>query len=70
MDIRIPDYVAAGNRVLSGECIMCQQCVAVCPPNTLRLSLGFDLGGLELLEPRPAARAPAVGPVSPPTAPG
>ena len=70
MDIRIPDYVAAGKRVLSSECIMCQQCVAVCPPNTLRLSLGFDLGGLELLEPRPPARVPVVGPVNPPTAPG
>ncbi len=52
MGIRIPDYVAAGRRVLSSECVMCLQCVAVCPPNTLRLSAGFDLGGVELLEER------------------
>jgi ferredoxin-type protein NapH len=55
MGIRIADYVAAGQRVLSTECIACQQCVAVCPPNTLRLSLGLDLGGLDLLQERAAA---------------
>jgi ferredoxin-type protein NapH len=54
MGIRIADYVASGRRVLSTECIACQQCVAVCPPNTLRLSVGLDLGGLELLQERPA----------------
>jgi ferredoxin-type protein NapH len=60
MGIRIADYVAAGQRVLSTECIACQQCVAVCPPNTLRLSVGFDLGGLDLLQERPASpRTPA-----------
>lgn len=55
MDVRVPEYVAAGRRVLSSECITCLQCVAICPPNTLRLSVGFDLGGLELLEERPHA---------------
>lgn len=52
MDIQIPDYILAGERVLSSECIFCQQCVAACPPNTLNLSLGFDVGGKELLERR------------------
>jgi len=65
MDIRIPDYIGAGTRLLSTECIACQQCVAVCPPNTLGLSVGFDLGGLDLLEERPARpprRAPTPSP--------
>ena len=52
MDIRIPDYILAGERVLSNECILCQQCVAICPPNTLTLSFGLDLGGKNLLEER------------------
>jgi ferredoxin-type protein NapH len=55
MGIAIPDYVAAGMRVLSSECITCQHCVAVCPPNTLGLSFGLDVGGHELLLDRPAA---------------
>lgn len=50
MDIRIPEYIKAGQRVLSTECIQCQACVCVCPPNTLRLSVGFDVGGLDLLQ--------------------
>jgi ferredoxin-type protein NapH len=60
MDIRIPDYIVAGRRVLSTECILCQQCVAICPPNTLHLSVGAGLGGLEWLEERPV-RHPAAG---------
>ena len=59
MDIRVADYIESGTRLLSTECIVCQQCVAVCPPNTLRLSVGLDLGGLDLLEERPARAAPA-----------
>jgi NAD-dependent dihydropyrimidine dehydrogenase PreA subunit len=34
MDIRIPDYVMAGQRVLSTECILCNTCVTSCPTNT------------------------------------
>ncbi len=56
MDIRIPDYVLAGQRVMSTECILCQQCVAICPPNTLRLSVGAGLSGSEWLEERPTHR--------------
>jgi ferredoxin-type protein NapH len=67
MGIRIPDYVAAGRRVLATECIQCLQCVAVCPPNTLAPTVGFDLGGLDLLEPagarRPAGSARRAGPL-------
>lgn len=50
MDIDIPAYIKEGKRVLSSECILCQQCVAICPPNTLELSFDFDLGGEEKLE--------------------
>jgi len=68
MAIRIPDYVVAGRRVLATECIQCLQCVAVCPPNTLAPTVGFDLGGLDLLEPRAAppgraGRAATPGPL-------
>jgi polyferredoxin len=57
MDIEIPDYISSGRRLLSSECIFCQQCVAICPPNTLRLSVGLDWGGLDQLEERPTRPA-------------
>ena len=53
MDVQIPEYIMAGERVTSSECVFCQQCVAICPPNTLRLSVGFDLRHSERLEVRP-----------------
>jgi polyferredoxin len=53
MDIRIPDYIVEGRRILSTECIQCQVCVAVCSPSTLKPTVGFDLGGLELLQEQP-----------------
>lgn len=53
MDIRITDYVQQNKRVLSTECIVCQTCITVCPENTLKLSVGFDLGGQELIRSRP-----------------
>lgn len=49
MDIRIPDYIKKGERVLSTECTLCQTCVTVCTPEALKLSFGFDLGGKDLL---------------------
>lgn len=52
MDIRIPEYVKAGQRVLSTECIQCQACVSVCPPNALRLAVGLDVGGEDWLQER------------------
>ena len=53
MDIRIPDYVKAGTRVLSTECVLCQTCVTVCPTSALAIRWGLDLGGLERLQERP-----------------
>lgn len=56
MDIRITDYTRHGVRVLSSECILCQNCLNVCPDGGLSLSLGVDPPGrLELLR---AYRAP------------
>jgi ferredoxin-type protein NapH len=50
MDIRIPDYIGAGQRVLSTECILCNTCVSTCPTNTLAVSWGLDMGGPEQLQ--------------------
>ena len=49
MDIQIPDYVHAGERVLSTECTLCQTCVTVCTHDALKLSFGLDVGGRESL---------------------
>ena len=56
MDIRIPEYVKAGRRVLSTECILCETCINVCPARALSLSFGFDGGGRELLAQREERR--------------
>jgi len=53
MDIRIPDYIMAGQRILSTECILCNTCVSACPTNTLSSSWGLDMGGRERLQLRP-----------------
>jgi ferredoxin-type protein NapH len=52
MDIRIPDYIKHGQRVLSTECSLCQTCITVCAPDALKLSFGLDLGGRDLLRQR------------------
>jgi polyferredoxin len=39
MDIRIAEYLAAGERVVSTECILCQACLDVCPDQVLTLSV-------------------------------
>jgi polyferredoxin len=52
MDIRIPDYIQRNQRVLSTECSLCQTCITVCSKDALKLSFGFDLGGVDLLRER------------------
>jgi polyferredoxin len=52
MDIRVPEYILNGERVLSTECSLCQTCITVCAPEALKLSFGFDLGGKEFLRER------------------
>jgi polyferredoxin len=49
MDIRIPEYARAGQRVLSTECTLCQTCISTCNNDALKLSFGVDAGGRELL---------------------
>jgi ferredoxin-type protein NapH len=58
MDIRIPDYIKNGRRVLSTECSLCQTCITVCAPNALQLSFGLDLGGCDLLRERGREQLP------------
>jgi polyferredoxin len=50
MNIRIPDYILNGERVLSTECTLCQTCINVCPHDALKLSWQLDVGGKELMD--------------------
>ena len=52
MDIQVSAYVAAGERVTSTECILCQACIGVCPEQALTLSFGLDATGRERLNER------------------
>jgi polyferredoxin len=52
MDVRIPEYILQGERVLSTECSLCQTCITVCARDALKLSFGFDLGGKDRLRER------------------
>ena len=49
MDIQISQYTQSGQRVLSTECILCNECVDVCAKDALTISFGFDFGNRELL---------------------
>ncbi len=59
MDVRIPEYIRAGQRVLSTECSLCQTCITVCPRDALKLSFGLDAGGKDLLREREAPHSVA-----------
>lgn len=65
MDVRIPEYILNGQRVLSTECSLCQTCTTVCARDALKLSFGFDLGGKDLLREReqPVKRMLTAAPV-------
>jgi len=52
MDVRIPDYILKGQRVLSTECSLCQTCITVCARDALKLSFGFDISRKDLLRER------------------
>lgn len=43
MNIKIEEYVQAGTRVTSNECVMCLNCIAACPEAALKASAGFDV---------------------------
>ena len=44
MDIQISQYTQSHQRVLSTECILCNECVDVCAKDALKISFGFDFG--------------------------
>jgi ferredoxin len=50
MDIRIPEYIQNGQRVLSTECILCLECINVCPKGALDATFGLDVGNQERLK--------------------
>ena len=52
MDIRIPEYIKNGQRVLSTECVLCLQCVDVCSKGALDATFGLDIANRELLKVR------------------
>lgn len=52
MDVRVVDYTSQSLRVLSTECILCQNCVNVCGEGALTLSFGLDTLSVELLRER------------------
>ena len=45
MDIDVAQFAVQGRRVLSGQCILCQNCAHVCPTGALSLSASLDLAG-------------------------
>lgn len=49
MDVRIPEYIMIGKRVLSTECSLCQIFITVCTRNALKVSIGIDFGGKDLM---------------------
>lgn len=49
MNIEITQYIQKKKRVLSTECILCNNCVRVCPKEALKLTAGFDCGIKEYL---------------------
>jgi len=42
MDIDVTHFAVLGQRVRSGQCILCQQCAHACPTNALRLTAALD----------------------------
>ena len=52
MDIQVSQYTQSHQRVLSTECILCNECVDVCVQDALKISFGFDFGNRELLNRR------------------
>ncbi len=45
MDIDVASFATHGQRIKSGDCILCQRCAQVCPHDVLHLAGGFDLAG-------------------------
>ena len=52
MDIRLTEYIKAGTRILSSECIICKTCTSVCPNDVLRLTFAADISTTDHLRRR------------------
>lgn len=44
MSVKVSSFLAAGERVRSSECILCQQCVSTCARDVPRITFGLDRG--------------------------
>ncbi|TXT65398.1 MAG: 4Fe-4S dicluster domain-containing protein [Promethearchaeota archaeon] len=42
MDIKVSEYIQKGLRITSSECIICLNCVKVCPNDVLTTSNSID----------------------------
>ncbi len=49
MNIKLLSYMKNNQRVLSTECIGCQQCINICPENIIRYTKKLDVGFKECL---------------------
>ncbi|MBD3385909.1 4Fe-4S dicluster domain-containing protein [candidate division KSB1 bacterium] len=49
MNIRLLSYMRKGQRILSTECIACQQCANICPEQAIQYSKKYDAGFQEYL---------------------
>lgn len=47
MNIRLLEYKAADQRILSTECVLCTTCANVCPQAAVSMTTKFDVGGVE-----------------------
>ncbi|MCG3261031.1 MAG: 4Fe-4S binding protein, partial [Candidatus Heimdallarchaeota archaeon] len=47
--IKILDYAEKGSRVTSTECILCMECINVCPKSAIKVTNRFDIGFKEYL---------------------
>ena len=51
MDIDVAGFAVVGQRIRSGQCILCQRCAHACPTEALRLTARFDAAGATPLIP-------------------
>ena len=49
MNVKLISYMNNGQRILSTECIACQQCVNICPESAINYTKKFDYGFKEYL---------------------
>lgn len=60
LDVELTEYIKAGRRITSSECVICMTCTSVCPHEALNVSLGFDISTRDYLR-RRESREQAAG---------